>query len=83
MLDYAARSSNDLKNRLIDKGYRENIVESVIIRLEDLHLIDDEQYAQFVIRSCISRTLGERATRMELQKKGSCFRYCLFIFARC
>ena len=70
MLDYASRSSNDLKNRLIDKGYRENIVESVIIRLEDLHLIDDEQYAQSVIRSCISRTLGERPTRMELQKKG-------------
>lgn len=35
-----------------------------------MHLIDDEQYAQSVIRSCISRTLGERATRMELQKKG-------------
>lgn len=70
MLDYSARSSDDLKNRLINKGYKENIVESVIIRLEELHLVDDEQYARSVIRSCVSRLLGERATRVELQKKG-------------
>lgn len=70
LLDYSARSSDDLKNRLINKGYKENIVESVIIRLEELHLVDDEQYARSVIRSCVSRLLGERATRVELQKKG-------------
>lgn len=70
MLDYAPRSSNDLKDRLINKGYNENTIDSVVSRLEDLHLINDEQYAQSVIRSCASRTLGERATRMELQKKG-------------
>ena len=70
LLDYSARSSDDLKNRLINKGYKENIVESVIIRLEELHLVDDEQYARSIVRSCVSRLLGERATRVELQKKG-------------
>ncbi len=70
VLDYAARSSYDLKNRLLAKGYEENTVDTVVNRLEELHLVDDERYIQSFIQSCASRMLGERATRVELQRKG-------------
>ncbi|MFU0469046.1 regulatory protein RecX [Gardnerella vaginalis] len=70
ILDYAARSSYDLKNRLLAKGYEENTVDTVVNRLEELHLVDDERYIQSFIQSCASRMLGERATRVELQRKG-------------
>lgn len=69
LLDYAPRSVMDMRKRLKEKGYTEVAVEAVIRRLLELHLLDDNQYAQMVIRSCAVRLLGARATRMELQRK--------------
>ncbi|RFT41536.1 transcriptional regulator [Bifidobacteriaceae bacterium NR003] len=59
----------DMRQRLKEKGYCEVVVDSVINRLIELHLLDDNQYAQMVIRSCVARLLGARATRMELHRK--------------
>lgn len=69
LLDYAPRSVMDMRKRLKEKGYTEVAVDAVIRRLLELHLLDDNQYAQMVIRSCAVRLLGARATRMELQRK--------------
>ncbi|WP_422113259.1 regulatory protein RecX [Gardnerella sp. DNF00536] len=69
LLDYAPRSVMDMRQRLQEKGYSEVVVEAVIQRLLELHLLDDYQYAHTVIRSCIARMLGAKATRMELQHK--------------
>ena len=69
LLDYAPRSVIDMRQRLKEKGYCEVVVDSVINRLIELHLLDDNQYAQMVIRSCVARLLGARATRMELHRK--------------
>lgn len=69
LLDYAPRSVIDMRQRLKEKGYCEVVVDSVINRLIELHLLDDNQYAQMVIRSCVARLLGARATRMELHLK--------------
>lgn len=69
LLDYAPRSVADMRQRLKEKGYCEVVVDSVIDRLIELHLLDDNQYAQMVIRSCVARLLGARATRMELHRK--------------
>lgn len=69
LLDYAPRSVADMRQRLKEKGYDEEVVEAVIQRLLELRFLDDNQYAKAVIRSCVSRMLGARATRMELQRK--------------
>lgn len=69
LLDYAPRSVMDMRKRLKEKGYTEVAIDAVIRRLLELHLLDDNQYAQMVIRSCAVRLLGARATRMELQRK--------------
>ena len=69
LLDYAPRSVADMRQRLKEKGYDEEVVEAVIQRLLELRFLDDNQYAKAVIRSCVSRMLGARATRMELKRK--------------
>ncbi len=69
LLDYAPRSVMDMRKRLKEKGYTEVDIDAVINRLLELHLLDDNQYAQMVIRSCAARMLGARATRIELQRK--------------
>ena len=69
LLDYAPRSVADMRQRLKEKGYDEDVVEAVIQRLLELRFLDDNQYAKAVIRSCVARMLGARATRMELQRK--------------
>lgn len=69
LLDYAPRSIADVYQRLTEKGYADATVDSVVKRLCELRLLDDCQYAQLVIRSCVARMLGARATRLELQRK--------------
>lgn len=69
LLDYAPRSVADMRQRLKEKGYDEEVVNAVIQRLLELRFLDDNQYAKAVIRSCVARMLGVRATRMELHRK--------------
>ncbi|MDF7664788.1 regulatory protein RecX [Bifidobacterium sp. ESL0745] len=69
LLDSAARSSGALVKRLIDKGYDPVVVQDVVNRLIDVHLIDDEEYARSVVRNCAARMLGFRGTIMELKRK--------------
>ncbi|WEV73498.1 regulatory protein RecX [Bifidobacterium sp. ESL0798] len=70
LLDAAARSSGALVKRLTDKGYDSQVAEDVVMRLVEVHLIDDEEYARSVVRSCAGRMLGFRGTVMELKRKG-------------
>lgn len=70
LLDYADRSTGDMRTRLATKGYQDTVIEQVIARLVELGYLDDSRYAHLVIRSCVARGLGERACRMELLRKG-------------
>lgn len=70
LLDAAARSTQTLRRRLLDKGYDEDTVDDVIRRLIELGLLDDEAYARSVVRYCASRMMGGRGTVMELRRKG-------------
>lgn len=70
LLDSAARSSGALTKRLVHKGYDPVVSRQVVDRLVEIHLIDDEDYARSVIRSCASRMLGSRGAQMELKRKG-------------
>ncbi|MBT1164083.1 regulatory protein RecX [Bifidobacterium felsineum] len=70
LLDAAPRSSGALRDRLIGKGYAEHTVDGVIDRLIAVHLINDLDYAQSVVRICANRMMGRRGTMMELARKG-------------
>lgn len=70
LLDAAPRSSGALTDRLVEKGYDSATVNQVIVRLKELGLLDDDAYAQFVIRSCASRMMGARGAAQELSRKG-------------
>ena len=70
LLDAAARSSGALARRLVDKGFDTNVVDQVIDRLTKLGLVDDQAYAQDLLRSCLHRTMGERGVLSEMTRKG-------------
>jgi regulatory protein len=70
LLDASAKSSSALIKRLVDKGYDETVSQDVVAHLAQLHLVDDQEFAQGVVRSCVARMMGERGTMMELQRKG-------------
>jgi regulatory protein len=69
-LDAAPRSSSDLAKRLRLKDYEEDVVSAVIQRLQELGLLDDEDYARSLLRYCLQRDMGERGVRMEMSRKG-------------
>ena len=70
LLDAAARSSGALARRLVDKGFDTNVVDQVVDRLTKLGLVDDQAYAQDLLRSCLHRTMGERGVLSEMTRKG-------------
>lgn len=70
LLDAAPRSSGALRDRLCDKGYDADVVDAVVARLTEVRLLDDESYAQSVVRYCAGRMMGARGTMMELSRKG-------------
>ncbi|MBW3089847.1 regulatory protein RecX [Bifidobacterium miconisargentati] len=70
LLDAAPRSSGALRDRLLGKGYDEATVEQVIERLIAVRLLDDEDYAESVVRVCAGRMMGRRGAIMELSRKG-------------
>lgn len=70
LLDAAARSSGMLRDKLAEREYNPEVIKQVLTRLEELGLLDDEEYARSVIRSCLGRMMGARGTVMELTRKG-------------
>lgn len=70
LLDAAARPTGALRTKLAERGYRSDVIDSVIDRLVELHLVDDEDYARRLVQSCAARQKGQRGTVMELVRKG-------------
>lgn len=70
LLDAAARPSGALRERLLDKGYDENVVDAVVERLICVNLVDDELYARSAVRGCCDRLLGARGALSDLMRKG-------------
>ena len=70
-LEPRARSTAEVRRRLTKAGYRAELVETVVNRLTDLRMLDDEAFAREWVRSR-DRThpRGERALRSELRAKG-------------
>ncbi|PAU68513.1 RecX-like protein [Bifidobacterium italicum] len=70
MLDAAARSTGALRAKLVERGYADDVVAKVVDRLSELRLLDDEEYARSVARSCANRMMGMRGAVIEMTRKG-------------
>lgn len=70
-LEARSRSVSEVRRRLGQAGYRTDLVEGAILRLMELGMLDDEEFARAWVQSRDrARPRGERAMRDELRLKG-------------
>jgi regulatory protein len=70
-LESRARSTSEMRGRLVLHGYRPDLVENCLTRLTELGMLDDDAFArQWVESRDRARPRGERALRRELAQKG-------------
>ena len=70
-LESRARSTAEVRRRLVTNGYRPDLVENAIGRLTELGMLDDDAFARAWVESRDrSRPRGERVLRTELRQKG-------------
>ena len=70
-LEARARSEAEVRRRLTSAGYRPDLVDGAVVRLAELGILDDEQFARAWVESRDrARPRGERALRRELALKG-------------
>jgi regulatory protein len=70
-LSYRPRSTAEVRKRLLQKGYDEQVVQSVIARLTELSLLDDAGFAAYWVEQREAfRPRSRRALRYELFQKG-------------
>jgi regulatory protein len=70
-LEARSRSVAEVRRRLTQAGYRDELVNGAIDRLVELRMLDDNAFAQTWIESRDrARPRGERALRQELAVKG-------------
>lgn len=70
LLDYSARTENEMKKKLRMKGYIEMVIESVIERLKDARLVDDRQLAERIAENASERGIGVYALKRKLKTRG-------------
>ena len=70
-LEARQRSGAEVRRRLLERGYRADLVEGCLTRLTDLGIVDDAAFAKAWVDSRDRvRPRGERALRQELRLKG-------------
>ena len=70
-LAYSAKSRAQLQKKLVDKGFEESLIESLLDKFEAAHLIDDAEYARsFVEQRGKHKKLSRTALRRELKERG-------------
>ena len=70
-LESRARSTAEVRRRLVTNGYRPDLVENCVARLTELGMLDDDAFARAWVESRDrARPRGERALRAELRQKG-------------
>jgi regulatory protein len=71
LLSYKARTSAELRERLVRKGFSPDVVSSTLERLGELGLVNDEQFArQFTEDRVVVGHKGTWRVRAELRKRG-------------
>jgi regulatory protein len=70
-LEARPRSIAEVHRKLVRVGYREDLVEAAVARLQDLRYLDDDAFARAWVESRDrARPRGEHALRRELELKG-------------
>jgi len=70
-LEVRSRSITEVRRRLTQSGYREQLVSGAINRLLELRMLDDEAFARLWLESRDrAQPRGGRALRQELAQKG-------------
>jgi regulatory protein len=70
-LTAAPRTRAQLAGSLARKGVPDEVAEAVLNRFEEVHLVDDEDFArQWVRTRQVGRGLSRRALRQELRERG-------------
>jgi regulatory protein len=70
-LEARPRSVDETRRRLVDAGYRADLVEAVLVRLSELGYLDDTAFARAWVESRDrAHPRGEAALRRELALKG-------------
>lgn len=69
-LSYRALSTKQLRDKLLEKGHTEDAVEYALEWLRARGLLNDETFAQSVVRSYTRRGYGELRIRQELSHRG-------------
>ena len=70
-LEARQRSAAEVRRRLLEHGYRADLVEGCLTRLTELGIVDDAAFAKAWVDSRDrARPRGERALRQELRLKG-------------
>lgn len=70
-LEVRPRSVAEVRHRLVDAGYRGDLVDGAVERLVDLGMLDDAAFARAWVESRDrARPRGARALRDELRRKG-------------
>jgi regulatory protein len=70
-LSYRDRSEKEIRTKLKDVGYEENIIDWVIGELQRLKFLDDQRFAQsYAQTQMITRPMGEYFLKRELKQKG-------------
>ncbi len=71
LLAHRARSKKELRDRLAQAGFENDIVDVTMAEMERLRLVDDAMFALMFARNrMITKPVGEFLLRRELQQKG-------------
>lgn len=71
LLTRRARSERELRDRLADAGFEEDVVDPTIERLSELDLVDDHDFARrWIDERAARKSLGPATLRAELTAKG-------------
>lgn len=63
-------SAQELLNKLLKRGFREDSVESALTRLSDENLQSDERYTEVYIRQRSEKGYGPQRIKAELRERG-------------
>ncbi|MBM7854476.1 regulatory protein [Desulfohalotomaculum tongense] len=71
LLTFRRRSEKEIKDKLLQKGYRDDIIDKVLDFLKEYQLIDDYVFArQWVEHRLAARPMGVVGLKYELKKYG-------------
>ena len=70
-IQYRPRSTNEVKQKLLLKGYNGDLVQTIITALTESLILNDAVYARlFAVERAQSKNLGKSRVKMELKQKG-------------